>query len=219
MNKIHVVVLSCIGCLLSLASCTIDAYDKGEGELSLMTAELVEAHVGSDKYVESVETDQGERLTMQPGLTAQWIEKADTTYRALLYYNKVETGKAEAVSFGRVGVLLPRDSVKGGMKTDPLYVESSWIGKNRKYLNLRMRLLTGSTTDEHAQHSIGLIVDTLASTPSHACMTLYHDQGGRPEYYSATTYASIPLAEVDADTLTLSVVTYDGLFTRTFPLR
>lgn len=204
--------------IVLIPSCTIDAYDKGEGEYSLTSAELVEAYVGADKAVEYVETDRGERLDMQPAPKAKWIETADTVYRAALYYNKVAEGRAEPVSINRVGVLLPRDSMKGGMKTDPLYLESAWLAKNRRYLNLRLRLLTGAGDDEAVQ-TIGLLRDTLASTPSHVRLQLYHDQGGKPEYYSATTYASIPLSEVDADTLTLSVVTYDGVFTRMFPLR
>jgi hypothetical protein len=213
--------------LLAFSACTIDAYEKGEGEYSLTTAELVEAHVGSDKKVDYVMTDQGERLLMQPSVTAKWIETADTTYRALMYYNIVREGAAEAVSMGRVGVLIPRSlssregssSAGSGevkMKTDPLYLESSWLGKNRRYLNLRLRLLTGSTTDEDAVHTIGLVHDSLASTPTHARLKLYHDQGGQPEYYSVVTYASIPLYMLNADTLTLEVNTYDGMVERTF---
>ena len=34
--------------LLLTPSCTTDVYDKGEGELSLMRAELVEAHANND---------------------------------------------------------------------------------------------------------------------------------------------------------------------------
>ena len=206
--------------LLSLSlvvACTIDAYEKGEGIYSLMTAELVEAYVGNDKYVGQVETDQGEQLTLQQPYTAKWIQTADTTYRALLYYNKVRAGEVEPINMSRVGVLLLHDSIKGGMKTDPLYVESAWIAKNRRYLNLRLRLLTGSTDDETAQHSIGLLRDTIASTPSHLRLQLYHDQGGCPEYYSFVTYASIPLVDIKADTITLFINTYDGVVRRSWP--
>ena len=202
-----------------LFSCTIDAYDKGEGELSLLTAELVEAHVGSDKQVEYVVTDQDEQLTFQKVLTAKWIEKNDTIYRAMLYYNKVATGKADVISFNRVGVLIPRDSIKGGMKTDPLHLESAWLSKTRKYLNLRLRLMMGTTEDEDAIHTIGLLRDTTASTSSNSHMTLYHDQSTIPEYYSTTTYASIPLSQLTTDTLTLTINTYNGPVVRSFSLK
>ena len=206
--------------LLSLSilnsSCTIDAYEKGEGDYSLMTAEFVEAYVGSDKTVAYVETDDGQRLALQAGFTTTWIQTADTTYRALLYYNKVRASEVEPVRMSRVGVLQCRDSVKGGLKTDPLYIESAWLSKNLKYLNLRLCLLTGSTDDEEAQHVIGLVRDTLASTPSHLRLQLYHDQGGCPEYYSFVTYASIPLADIAADTITLNINTYEGMMSRSF---
>ena len=201
-----------------LTACTIDSYEKGEGEYSLLTANLVEAHVSSDKRVDFVDTDEGERLTMQPPATAKWIQTADTIYRALLYYNKVEEGKAQMVSCSRVGVLMPlaKDSLKEGMKTDPIHLESAWLSKNRKWLNLRLRLMTGSTSDEKAMQAIALVHDSTNSTATHAILQLYHDQGGQPEYYSAMTYASIPLSEVEADTLTLTVNTYDGPLHRTF---
>ena len=207
-------VTSCLTLIPS--SCTIDAYDKGEGEYSLLTAELVEAHVGSDKYVDGLQTDGGGQLSVQNRYTAKWIQTADTTYRALLYYNNVGDGQAEIVSLSRVGVLQPRDSISGGMKTDPLYLESSWMGKSRKYVNLRLRLLTGSTDDENAIQALAIVVDTLRSTPSHARLTLYHSQGGQPEYYSVTTFASLPLAAVAADTVTVTVNTYGGTVSKIF---
>ena len=163
MNKIALYAL--LAFMPLLMSCETDAYDKGEGEYSLMTAELVDAYVGSDKYVTRVVTDQGDEFTMEPHATAKWIEKADTTYRALLYFNKVGNDKAEAISLGWVGVLVPRDSIKGGMKTDPLFTESMWLGKNRRYLNMRLRLLTGTADDEKAQHSIGVVIDSTTTTP------------------------------------------------------
>ncbi len=215
----HLDFLTLLAFLPFLAACTIDAYEKGEGEYSLLTAELVEAYVDNDKHVSHVVTDQGEHLMLTSPLTAQWIETPDTMYRALLYYDQVEEGKAEPRSFGWVGVLTPRDSIKGGMKSDPLYTESMWVAKNHKYLNLRLRLLTGSTDDEKARHSIGLMKDAASSTPGHARMVLYHDQGGMPEYYSMVTYASIPLDSIKADTLTIVVKTYNGEVNRTFKLR
>ena len=205
---------------LVMSSCETDAYEKGEGDLSLMTAELVEAHIDAEKHVDHVETDQGERLTMTKPLTAKWITTADTTYRAMLYYKKTGSGQAEAVSFGRVGVLLPHaDSIKGGMKTDPVNLESAWLSQNRRYLNLRLRLLTGHTDDDEAVQSLGLVGFSALSTPKHVRMTLYHDQGGQPEYYSSTAFVSIPLSAVSADTLSLSANTYHGMVERTFRLR
>ncbi|MBQ9355964.1 MAG: NigD-like N-terminal domain-containing protein [Prevotella sp.] len=221
-NKKHSagsVILAILAGMIS-TGCTVDAYDKGEGQYSNLTAELVQARVGTDKSITQVLTDRGEALRMETPATAKWIEKGDTTYRALLYYNIVEDGLAAPVSISRVGVLAPRDSIKGAMKTDPLYVESVWKARNGQYLNMRLRLLTGSTDDEKAIHTIGLLRDTLASTATHQHMTLYHDQGGMPEYYSTVTYASIPLSSVTADSITITVNTYDrGLVKHTVALK
>ena len=204
---------------LSLTACSIDAYDKGEGEYSLMTAEMSDVTVGSDKYVTAVETDLGEQLKLTKPVTVKWMEKGDTTYRALVYYNLQSDGRAEAVSMKKVGVLTPHKlKEKVGeqqviMKTDPLYVESVWVSKNEKYVNMRLRLLTGASEDEEAVQTIGIIRDEESN--SHEKLVLYHDQGGQPEYYSTTAFVSIPLAEVIADTLTITVNTYDGSYSKT----
>ena len=219
-RQLFTVSCSLFACMV-LLSCTIDAYEKGEGEYSRLTAEFVEAAVNSDKQVNEVETDEGVHLAMQTPITAKWIETADTTYRAVLYYNMNADGKAEGVSLSRVGVLIPSSTkkLKEGMRTDPLYVESIWLSKNRRYLNLRLRLLTGSTDEEDAHHTLGLFIDSIGSSATNSHMQFYHDQGGRPEYYSTVTYASIPLARIPADTLTLTVNTYDGTLERLIPLR
>ena len=71
-----------------LLSCTTDAYDKGEGEYSQLRADFVEAHVGSDKRVDYVLTDDGDSLRTNPPFTVSWITKRQTPLcRALFYYN------------------------------------------------------------------------------------------------------------------------------------
>ena len=198
---------------LCSTACSVDAYDKGEGEYSLLTAEMADVTVGGDKYVKNVETDEGEQLTLAKPVTAKWIEKSDTTYRTLLYYKKLSNGQTEAVSMRKVGVMKP--GKQENAKTDPLYIESIWVGKNRKYVNMRLRLLTGASEDEKAVQTLGIVRDTKASSDNHEHLVLYHDQGGQPEYYSTTTFVSIPLSQISADTLTITVNTYDGLYSKT----
>ena len=206
--------------MLFIMACSIDAYDKGEGEYSLMTSEMADVIVGSDKRVTAANTDQGEKLTLAQPVKVAWIEKGDTTYRTLLYYKMMADGKAEAVSMKKVGVMIPRqltskDGKQEVMKTDPLYVESVWTSKNRKYVNMRLRLLTGASEDEKAVQTLGVVPDQENSSSGHVRLVMYHDQGGQPEYYSTTAFVSIPLAEIDADTLTIAVNTYEGSFSRT----
>lgn len=200
----------------ALLSCTVDAYEKGEGDYSLLTAELVEASVNSSKQVTQVITDDAQLLTLTQPFTAKWVARPDTTYRALLYYNRVGAAKAEVVNMGAVSVLYPlnADSLKKGMKADPLYVESIWQSRNGRYLNMQLRLLTGQVANDSIRQSIG-IVKAKGSTSTHQQLQLYHDQGGQPEYYSSSVVVSLATNSLSADTVTITVNTYDGPFVRT----
>ena len=71
-----------------LTACETDSYRTGDGALSAMRAEFVEAHTDADARVMAVETDGGERLTLTSPVAVGWMEKPDTVYRALFYYNK-----------------------------------------------------------------------------------------------------------------------------------
>ncbi len=203
-----------------VAGCTLNEYEKGEGEYSLMTAEMVMAHVGSDKKVDMVITDQDERLVSEPAIEVKWMSKADSVYRALMHYNIVGNGKAEPVSMSRVGVLLPsvKDSLKEGMKTDPLHLESMWMSKNKQFINMRLRLMTGATDDQDAIQMLGIAVDSMPKKTPHLRMQLYHNQGGQPEYYSATSFVSIPTEILGTDSVTITVNTYEGVKEKTFVL-
>ena len=84
-----------------LSSCSQDAYDKGEGKYSLLRGDFAEAVVNSNQQVTKIVTDDGDELSLTAPYTAKWVSKADTTYRCMLYYNKVEN-QAEVVSMGHV---------------------------------------------------------------------------------------------------------------------
>jgi hypothetical protein len=202
---------------LLLTACTYDAYDKGEGNLSRVQADFGEALVDADKQVYRVITDDGEALAVAAPFTQQWVQKADTVYRVLFYYKRAAAADAgvEAVSCGKVSVagIVPVDSVKGKMMTDPVRLESVWLSKNRRYLNVGFYLKSGTTSDEKAVHSLGIVADTLLLHPdgkTTLCLRLYHDQGGVPQYYSQRSYISIPMAGIKTDSVTFSANTYDG---------
>ena len=54
--------LLCLLMVFAAVACTQDAYEKGEGAYSEMTAQLADAHVNSDKRVDYVDTDEGTLL-------------------------------------------------------------------------------------------------------------------------------------------------------------
>ena len=208
--------------ILLLTACEQAGYETGNGPYSLLQADFVEAPVGSDGLLSSVLTDDGDSLLLTQPYLPQWQAKADTTYRALLYYNKVEA-RAEVVSCSLVPTagILPTDSLKKPMMTDPGRLESVWMSRHHRYLNVGMYLKIGQTDDSDALHHLGIVADSIARRPDGKtvlCLRLYHDQGGMPEYYSQRTFFSIPLQGITTDSLQLGINTYSGHVVRHFAL-
>lgn len=216
--------------LFVLSACSNDPYDTGDGALSHMRADFVEAQTDNNANIVSIETDDGERMFLTGAINVAWAERPDTVYRALLYYNKVEaddgTNNAEPLGISQVLVpqITPIEEVKDGIKTDPVTFESSWTSSNGKYLNLGISIKTGSVDGNYDTQTIGLIyngVETNADGSRNVSLSLYHDQNGVPEYYSVETYVSIavsrlPIEPADGDIVTVDINTYDGTITRTF---
>lgn len=206
-----------------LLSCEQDVYEKGDGSYSYMRADFVEAYVGADKQVSRVMTDDDDELTLTAPYMAEWIKRPDTTYRAVLYYNKVENG-AEPLKLSRITTLtLRRDSSDvEKWNPDPVGIETAWVGRNRRYLNMGLILKIGAT-DKDATPQIVSMLDggvTINADSTRTVELLFnHYQGDVPEYYSQRAYISLPLQGIEADSVRLTVVTYDGPFVRTFPLR
>jgi hypothetical protein len=223
--RLLIIIISDLSMLISHSSCTQDAYDKGEGEYSLLRADFVEAHTNGEKQVDYIITDDGEQLSLLKTYSAKWLTTADSVYRCALYYNKVKDDKgretAEAVSMGEIPCpkVTPFSKLDKEMKTDPVKFESAWMSKTGKYLNLSLWLMTGSTTDEEAAHHLAIIQDTVMANPDQtrtAYLRLFHDQGGIPEYYSTQVYASILTSQIDADSIRISINTYKGSVIKTF---
>lgn len=70
-----------------LFSCTNDAYDTGDTRYSYLRTDFVEAVTDGNAHLVSATTDDGVKLTFSKAMTASWATVADTTYRAMLYYN------------------------------------------------------------------------------------------------------------------------------------
>ena len=211
----RLLVIITVNCQLStLISCTQDAYEKGEGEYSLVRGDFAEAVVNSSKQVTKIVTDDGDELFLTSPYTAKWVAKADTTYRCMLYYNKVD-GKAEIVSMGQVPCVrvYPLSQFDKEFKTDPVKFESTWMSKTGRYLNLSLQVKTGTADDTAAVQSLAVVSDTLITHPDGKqirSLILHHDQGNVPQYYSTQVYFSIPTDRIDADSVRISINSYDG---------
>lgn len=207
-------------CMTIFCSCSQDSYEKGEGVYSLLRGDFVEAYVNKDGKVESVTTDDEELLLLKDKQTAKWITTPDSTYRCILYYNKVKDANgqplADVLSLGQVPcpVITPLSDLDKEFRSDPVKFESIWMSKSGKYLNMSLQLMTGLTDDTTAVQKLAFVSDTLMVHSDHSrtlFLRLYHDQGGVPEYYSTQAYVSIPTNTIDADSVRISINTYKGM--------
>jgi len=208
-------------------SCEQDAYEKGEGPYSLMRADFVEAHANGQKEIDYFVTDDGETLWLTETMTAKWLTTADSIYRCVFYYNKVERDDnylAQPYSVGLIpcASILEMEEVGGRMKTDPVRFESAWMSRSGKYLNLSLYLLTGTTEDEKALQRLAIVCDTVVSHANGIRtkhLLLYHDQGDVPEYYSTQAYISLLSKDIDADSVRISINTYKGMIEKSIAVK
>jgi hypothetical protein len=180
-----------------------------------MRGDFAEAVVNSNMQVTEIVTDDGDALSLTTPYSPKWVTEADTIYRCMLYYNKVDS-KAEVVSMGQVPCATVKElaDFKKPLVTDPVKFESSWMSKTGKYLNLSIQLKTGVSDDTTAVQSLAIVSDTLIAYPNNKRirhLILHHDQGHVPEYYSTKVYLSIPTKQIDADSVRISINSYDGL--------
>jgi hypothetical protein len=192
-----------------------------------MRGDFAEMHIDSDKKANAITTDDGDLLPLKELFSSQWISTADTTYRCILYYNKVKgtDGKmsAEIISAGQVPCVQvkPLKKFEGEVHTDPVKFESVWMSKTGKYLNLSLQLMIGQTDDTTAIHQLGLLSDTLIVNPN-GKRTLHvflnHDQGKVPEYYSTQVYMSVPASTLGADSVSFKINTYSGIVEKTLSI-
>ncbi len=208
---------------LSFIGCETESYETGEGKYSLMQADFAELTIDADKQVVSFLTDEEEQFALTKPVKSSWIQTPDTTYRAIIYYNKVSEGKAEMVLMGSLGVLSPVEHWRfKDFPQDPLGVESIWKTKSGKYVNLGLLIKNGRVDDEEGTHTVALSCDTIlvnADNTRTAYYKLLHDQGDAPEYYTNRRYISILIPQDRPDTMCLSINTYDGILERRLSLR
>ena len=220
--------LAAIAFSIALTACTSEAYDSGDGANSYLTADLVLLRTAPDKSVRSAQLDDGTELRLSNPFAKDWIERPDTVYRALLYYDQ-KTASADAVagtnqnsipvvrarSVSPVPVLrISAAADVDNILTDPVGFASMWVSKNGSYLNLSLLLKSGKAEGDTSLHTLGVVSNgTTSDADGHRTLhlTLYHDQGGVPEYYTVQQYVSIPTPLLkDADTVELTLNTYNG---------
>ena len=205
---------------LLLAACSSESYTTGDGRYSYMSADFAEGHCAAVGTIDRVVTDEGTTLQLAPVLAAKWAAVPDSTYRMLLYYDYQEgVVTVRPRQAAQVPVLVPLYTLRPDtLRTDPLTLESAWVSTSGRYLNLRLALKTGTQDGAMARQTIAVRCDTIATATGHSyTFTLIHSQNGVPQYYTATAFASIPLAaDAPRGGVTLRVNTYQGQVERRF---
>ena len=69
-----------------LASCTTEQYDSGDGKLSYLRSDFVEACTDAQSRMSSFTTDEQLSLQVEDTPKVSWMTTPDSTYRALVYY-------------------------------------------------------------------------------------------------------------------------------------
>lgn len=203
-----------------MVSCTVDPYESGDSSLSYLKAEMVDMHV-VDKVVKSVVNDADEKLEVSSAfLLPQKMEHADTTYRMMLYYNKVEKAPVDIKSIRLAHVVNPAKKDKAlTLADDPLKLISAWKAENGAYLNLSLGLMTGNAEDEDAIQKIAVVADSVVAADGSKTyyLTLHHDQDGIPEFYTQMVYVSIPIKGLPKDDrICIRMNTYSGWIEKMF---
>lgn len=208
-----------------LVGCTTDTYETGDGEYSYLRSDFGVARSDAEKKLVTFTTDGDKTYTFAQPVEKDWVATADSTYRVLVYFDESDKTVITPKGIGNVSVLRAKPLKAGeAMKTDPVEWTSSWISENGAYINLGLNLMVGVSTEETSPQIIGVVLDGSKLSTSghkHYYLCFYHDQRNVPEYFSQTTYASIPVegSFEKGDSVTLTVNTYNGKKQKSFAIQ
>lgn len=80
------------------ASCTTEQYDSGDGKLSYLRSDFVEACTDAQSRMSSFTTDEQLSLQVEGTPKVSWMTTPDSTYRALVYYAAPSSSSAPSLS-------------------------------------------------------------------------------------------------------------------------
>lgn len=173
-------------------ACSSDNDDNG---MSNVRADMVDMHVIGVK-VKSIVTDDGVSLPFEPMELADKYSRVDTTYRALMYYKQKEGENIEILSTSLAILLKPEENPKITRK-DPLIWNTTWVSKNKKYLNLSIQVYVPGTGDYDRSKRLALKLNEVKEKEDGGkvySMTLMNDQSGVMQYFLVDRYLSIPIS-------------------------
>lgn len=185
-----------------------------ETPLAPYREDILEVYTDADGFASHLLRDDGTRLTVANRVGSL---PADTSYRVVaLYVEEAESVRLSSLS--QVLAPLPQTYLHGTSMADPVGVEAVWSGGG--YINLRLALKTGGLPHAFGFDDRGITAGAGGSRTLH--LTLLHDQGSDPPYYTRTAYVACPLypyadnLKAGSDSVMLTVPTADGARTWKF---
>lgn len=104
-----------------LASCTTEQYDSGDGKLSYLRSDFVEACTDAQSRMSSFTTDAQLSLQVEGTPKVSWMTTPDSTYRALVYYAAPSSSSA----LGSSSALVPSSASGSSSASGPSSSSSS----------------------------------------------------------------------------------------------
>ncbi len=161
-----------------------------------MKQDYLTAYSSATGELESVLTDEGQRLTVLEDATGSRTT-ADSLVRVVCNYTELraDDGQVQGIRINAVTRAvspIPRaaDTFEEGVKTDPARVMSIWMGLD--YLNCILQV--DAQNQAHYFHFVEEAVATdEASGVRTVDLLLYHDAGDDLPAYTQRAYLSIPL--------------------------
>lgn len=204
-----VVLLSCL-----LASCGDDDYRYPSVKQDFLTA-----FSGTDGRLESVLTDEGERLRIVEGTSGLRVS-ADTAVRIVANYETLAIGDNDVAGAKLYALLqtvspvpLAAAEFEEGVKTEPSEIQSIWRGYD--YLNIIVKV---KQQGKHLFHFVEdeAVVDENSGRVK-VRLTLYHDVSSSVQDYGKRAYLSVPLKQymtegVRGVDVRFRIYTYSGCF-------
>lgn len=202
--------LPVLACLL--IACGDDDYHYPSVKLEFLTA-----FSGATGSLQTVLTDEGESYPVVEDASNMQTE-LNSFVRIVSNYAPAKTAdgtdgvKLYATLNAVAPVPVTADKFEGGVKTDPVELQSIWLG--RDYLNLLLGIKM-----QNGKHLLHFVEDkvVLDETGEHLTvhLTLYHDAGGDVSAYTKRAYASVPLWVYAAEgirkvTVCFTLNTYSG---------
>lgn len=178
--------------------------------------EILSAGTTAGGYLSYLHTDKGKTYRAINGERISGLSP-DTLYRVIGVYEITgeESKQAEALIYSLKMIVSPNpvkaDRISGGIKTDPVEIQSIW--RSGDYINLA--LLVKAQNGKHSFHFIQTDLKEEGNCKK-LYLALYHDRGDDVEAYTQTAYLSVPLAKYQnilepGDSILFSINTYKGL--------